>query len=244
MPFTFSHPAAVLPFSYLPKKYVSFTGLIVGSIIPDFEYFIHMKDVSYYSHTWAGVFWYDLPFGIIVCFLFHNLVRDSIIPQLPEFVAARCLHCFRFNWNNWFRKKWAVIILCIIVGTASHLIWDQLTHETTHTIEQTNYIKSKSLPAKEIIVYYTYWGLNSIVGILLLAVSFYKMPEQKNSIILPANKNYWPLVLLLSSIILMVRFIIKPENNLVTIIDSCIAAFLFALLLTSLWQRKKTILYE
>ncbi|WP_113654854.1 DUF4184 family protein, partial [Pedobacter namyangjuensis] len=30
MPFTFSHPAIVLPLTYLPKKWFSLTGLVIG----------------------------------------------------------------------------------------------------------------------------------------------------------------------------------------------------------------------
>ncbi|WP_262496247.1 DUF4184 family protein [Flavobacterium piscis] len=39
MPFTFSHPAIILPLKYLPKNWISLTGLIIGSLTPDFEYF-------------------------------------------------------------------------------------------------------------------------------------------------------------------------------------------------------------
>lgn len=56
MPFTFSHPAIILPFKYLPNRWISMTGLIIGSLTPDFEYFIRMKIESYYSHTNAGLF--------------------------------------------------------------------------------------------------------------------------------------------------------------------------------------------
>ena len=33
MGFTFSHPALIFPFNYLPKKYYSLNGLVVGSIL-------------------------------------------------------------------------------------------------------------------------------------------------------------------------------------------------------------------
>jgi hypothetical protein len=42
MPFTFAHPAIVLPLKHLPKRWYSLTGLIIGSMTPDFEYFIRM----------------------------------------------------------------------------------------------------------------------------------------------------------------------------------------------------------
>ena len=40
MPFTFSHPAAVLPLRLLPRHWFSLTGLVIGSMVPDFEYFL------------------------------------------------------------------------------------------------------------------------------------------------------------------------------------------------------------
>lgn len=59
MPFTFSHPAIVLPLTSLPKRCISVTGFVIGSLTPDFEYFIRMKVKSEYSHTISGLFWFD-----------------------------------------------------------------------------------------------------------------------------------------------------------------------------------------
>jgi len=77
MPFTFSHPAIVLSLSYLPKRWVSMVGLIIGSMVPDFEYFMRMKVKSIYSHTWPGLFWFDLPLGLILMFIYQILVKDN-----------------------------------------------------------------------------------------------------------------------------------------------------------------------
>jgi hypothetical protein len=81
MPFTFSHPAAILPLRWLPNKYYSLTGLIIGSMTPDFEFLIRMNVGSIYSHTLAGIFYFDIPVGIAICFLFHDVVRDDLIEQ-------------------------------------------------------------------------------------------------------------------------------------------------------------------
>ena len=50
MPFTFAHPAIVLPF-YKKPKFFSMTTLIIGSMSPDFEYFLRVKIKSDMSHT-------------------------------------------------------------------------------------------------------------------------------------------------------------------------------------------------
>lgn len=70
MPFTFSHPGAVLPLNFLPKKYFSMTALVIGSMAPDFEYFFRMRAQSYYSHRWSGMFWFDLPWLLFLPLFF------------------------------------------------------------------------------------------------------------------------------------------------------------------------------
>ena len=39
MPFTFSHPAIVLPLTFLRRQWFSLTGLAVGSLTRDVKYF-------------------------------------------------------------------------------------------------------------------------------------------------------------------------------------------------------------
>lgn len=236
MPFTFSHPAAILPFSYLSKKYVSFTGLIVGSMIPDFEYFANFSDKSLYSHTWSGLFWFDLPLALIVCFVFHNLVRNPLIENLPAPVLLRCTHCLNFNWNAWFRRKWLIICLCILLGAASHIVWDHLTHETTDHLQQTQYIQNKNIPRKDTVVYYGWWGLNSAVGAILLLFSFWKMPVQKRWK-RHSSDTYWPLISICFVLIFIARLLFNDQLNIIDLVDTCISCFLLALILVPLIQK-------
>jgi hypothetical protein len=77
MPFTFSHPAILIPLRVLPKNLFSITGLVIGSLIPDFEYFLRLKLKSDHSHTLSGIFWFDLPVSLFFCFIFHLIVRKQ-----------------------------------------------------------------------------------------------------------------------------------------------------------------------
>jgi hypothetical protein len=95
MPFTFSHPAIVIPLA-AKKIRLSATGLIVGSMAPDFEYFIRMKNVSRYSHTAMGLFWFDLPLALLLCFIYHLIVRNSLFDNLPAFLKER-LMVYKFS---------------------------------------------------------------------------------------------------------------------------------------------------
>lgn len=121
MPFTFSHPAIILPLSYLPKKWFSLTGLIVGSLTPDFEYFIRMRVESNFSHTFYGVFWFDLPLAIIISFIFHSIVKNQLFNNLPINIRSRILIFTEFDWNNYFKQHYFIVLISILIGVASHI---------------------------------------------------------------------------------------------------------------------------
>jgi len=135
MPFTFSHPAIVLPLKLLPKKWFSLTALVIGSLTPDFEYFIRMKVQSNFSHTILGVFWFDLPLGILLAFLFHNIVRNSLFDNLPLPLKSRLIGFNKFNWNRYFISNWHIASISFLLGAISHIFWDSFTHIHGHFVE-------------------------------------------------------------------------------------------------------------
>jgi hypothetical protein len=60
LPLTLAHPAAVLPF----RRWFVFSGLVIGSLAPDFEYFLYVPDSLRIGHTLPGVFLFCLPVGL------------------------------------------------------------------------------------------------------------------------------------------------------------------------------------
>jgi len=134
MPFTFSHPALVLPLRYLPKRWISMTGLVIGSMTPDFEYFFRMRVRSIYSHTIPGLFWFDLPVGLLLILVYNKIVKDKLIDHLPDQLNQR-LSQFKGNPESLSSPAYITIIaLSILVGGASHLLWDSFTHPTGYFV--------------------------------------------------------------------------------------------------------------
>lgn len=131
MPFTFSHPAIVLPLKNIFGKWVSLTGLIIGSLTPDFEYFIRMKIESSYNHTITGTLWFNLPLGILLCFAFHNIVKRPLIENTPNFIQSRMTILKESDWTRYFKQNWIIVSLSIIIGAYSHIFWDSFTHSNT-----------------------------------------------------------------------------------------------------------------
>jgi len=73
-----------------------------------------MRLQSDYSHALSGIFWFDLPLGILLAFIFHGIARNSLLSNLPAFLASRFSVFQTFNWTKHFKKNWLVIIISIL----------------------------------------------------------------------------------------------------------------------------------
>ncbi len=249
MPFTFSHPAIVLPVTYLPKKWYSLNGLIIGSITPDFEYFMRMKDYSKYSHTWTGLFWFDIPLGLFLLFIFHNVVRNVLIEYLPFSVNIRLSTFEKFNWNIYFRKNVIVVLISLVVGIASHLFWDSFTHEHEYfariipVLREPVYILSHHVSGARLFQY-----ISSFMGGIIMLIYIFTLPEgyntKKDNIL-----NFWLLVALVTICIVNLRLYLDTllnHHNHEDIIVTIISGMLIGITSLSflLRQRKKQEIYK
>jgi hypothetical protein len=233
MPFTFSHPAIVLPLTFLPRQWFSLTGLIIGSLTPDFEYFLRMRIKSNYSHTIDGLFWFDLPLGLLLAFIFHNIVRNSLYNNLPTFLKSRFLTFKQFNWNLQFKKNWFVVSISILIGAASHIFWDSFTHDNGYFIQKIPELQNsvvfldKQIPVLKILQH-----ASTLIGALIITFTIYKMPtneiETEN-----INLKYWTILAFITFTIISIRLLsgldFKQYGN---VIVTAISAGMISLILT------------
>lgn len=191
MPFTFAHPAVVVPVNYLFRKKVSYTGIIAGSLVPDFEYFLRVFHESYYTHTWAGLFYADLPGGLLLCFLYHNLIRKPFYTNAPLFVRWKMALFQSFSWNLFFVRKWKVVLFSILFGAFTHLVWDKFTHHTVPVLQSVAGYEQPSEPIDYGVTYSVFWDINSLIGVFLVLYAFFLLPASKK---INTNQNkapYW-----------------------------------------------------
>jgi len=235
MPFTFSHPAIFLLLKKLPKKWFSLTGLIIGSIVPDFEYFLQMRISSVHSHTSLGVFWYNLPLAVILTFIFHLAVRNQLINNLPIYFRNRLTIYLNFDWNQFAKRHWLKIIISILIGIYSHLFWDSFTHFDGFFVHKTAFLSQKvSFWGFKIPIFKILQHSSSIVGAVLIAKFFHHLPMCSNNET-KIKMPFWVLLIALTTIIFSFRFVLMPElNQLGNLIVSMISSFLFSLILASL----------
>lgn len=237
MPFTFCHPAIVLPLNRI--KGLSLTGLIAGSIAPDFEYFIRMSDKRVYTHTWSGFLWIDTPLALLLTFLFHNVVRNPLIHNAPIDFQRRLNQYTDFNWNFYFKKHWLIVIACLIIGIISHLAWDGFTHENGYFVKYLPLLTA-AIPVGtfRIEVHMLLQVASSIVGGLIIFYALWQLPSDPKT---GVNKNYfsfWKNVALLTIGIFIVRLFFGISHEIEDVAIPAISAFLIALVLMAFLSPK------
>lgn len=232
MPFTFSHPAIVLPLTFLPRQWFSLTGLIIGSLTPDFEYFLRMRIKSNYSHTIDGLFWFDLPLGLLLAFLFHNIVRNRLFENLPTFKKSRFATFKNFDWSRHFKQNWLVVTISILIGAASHIFWDSFTHDHGYFVQTIPTLQnSVDFLGRQISILKILQHSSTLLGGIIIGFAIYKMPTYKTE-----NENinlkYWAILAGLTLTIILIRLLcgldFKQYGNLIV---TSISAGLISLIL-------------
>ena len=120
MPFTLSHPAAIAPLWPLARRArLPLAALAIGAMVPDFEYFIHMRPLALWGHSIAGLFVFCLPVGL------GTLAAWELVMRAP----TRRLLGFEPDAPEAHTPSWWLLgAAAIVIGAATHIVWDGLTH--------------------------------------------------------------------------------------------------------------------
>ncbi len=239
MPFTFSHPAIVLPLHPL-SKWFSMSALIIGSLTPDFEYFIRMQMKGHYGHTLSGIFWFDLPIAFIFYFIFHMIVRDPLITNLPDFIKAR-FSSYQFQYSRKLdRVNLGILTISCLIGICSHIFWDSFTHLNGFFVQESSFLQSNlSFLSGEFPVYKIFQHGSSLLGGLFIVFAVIKLPDAKikQSTGRRGKFKYWGKVFFITMLVLLIRFQTGLHWNApVEVVVNLISASLIALILVSFWQ--------
>lgn len=206
---------------------MSLTGLVVGSITPDFEYFIRMQKLSLYSHSLPGVLFFNLPTGILLTFIYHGIVHKPLIYNLPSSLRARLLPYVGLNWIETFRKNWLVIMVSLMVGTLTHLMWDSFVFAVVH------YFNSGF--EEEQLSYYNFWGLNSVLGAGIICFALLQLPAAEKRKVRNWSVWYWSIVASTAMIVFTLRALAGEHLFIRDYIVSLVTATIAGLILASIF---------
>jgi hypothetical protein len=135
MPFTPAHPAVVVPLARRWPGYFVLSALVVGSMAPDFEYFVYLSPVRTIGHDLVGIPLLCVPTGLAVLWLFEIVLKKPIALLLPRQIRERLLpSCEPLAFLP--AGQSVAILLSLAVGASSHIAWDSLTHANGWVVER------------------------------------------------------------------------------------------------------------
>jgi len=230
MPFTFSHPAIILPLAKINSRYMSASALIIGSMSPDFEYFIRMRLKQVHGHNIAGAFYFDLPVTLLSLFLFHLLVRDALIEHLPEFLRKKYERFYQMNWVAYAKERWYVIIYSALIGIMSHLFWDAFTHAPGYFVQFIPFLQQELLIFNVSIPSYDFMQLISTLtgGFVILLVIVWPGRDQFEWRHFLKPLKYVTVVLLISILVMLLRGVSNLNEFIATSISGTLIGMMIA----------------
>ncbi|HTU68159.1 MAG TPA: DUF4184 family protein [Steroidobacteraceae bacterium] len=166
MPFTVSHAAAVLPLQRLTRSRIPLAAMMIGSMAPDFGYFLPMGVGRDDTHDFDGLFLFCLPVGLAVWLLFVRVLERPTIELLPQRWRERIPRS-----DDVSLKALVLAGIGILIGALTHLAWDAFTHANTSVSDLFPFIYAKMFEfrGRNIRLFHVLQYASSVGGLLALA---------------------------------------------------------------------------
>lgn len=234
MPFTFAHPAAVVLCTRWRATESLLAAFVIGSMSPDFEYFLRLRMLSYYSHSFKGVFTFCVPVGLVIFLLYRLVVAEPLTGNLPAWFRTRLA-----GPPGMDRRKPAVLMLAAVsaaigLGALTHILWDGFTHG--HGL----FVSGNATLVREIAGIPIYKFLqhgSTLAGFAVIGYWFYRRPVQRLSAAPPPAVSYWVAAALGWAFWLVLLRQWSPAPGPVTWLLLGIDALFLCLVTAGLWAR-------
>jgi|GEM_PF-2836977 len=121
MPYTFVHPAYVLPFRRWWPKVFDFSALVMGSFAPDLDIIYRFSETRHHIFTYSAsnILFMILPIAVILSIYMRLVMLPIFTTGLPAFNRQAILETL---------KKLPVIIFSALAAILLHVFIDDITH--------------------------------------------------------------------------------------------------------------------
>jgi hypothetical protein len=165
VPFTLSHPAAVIP---LARGRMVPSALVVGSMAPDLPYFFSMGEQRGATHDPLGIVTIDMVLGLALFAVFHVVWKRPLVAPAPSWVRRRLA-----GPADGFRRSMIVWVPpSLLVGTITHVLWDAFTHRHHSFAEALPWLVTTSVAGLELFRWLQYGS--GVLGIAVIALWLYR----------------------------------------------------------------------
>jgi hypothetical protein len=164
VPFTISHAAAVLPLHRWSGHRLPLSALMIGSMAPDFGYFFSHDASRQLTHGFPGLFIFALPAGLIVWLFYVYVLEKATITLLSDRWHTRFAHTDAITAPLVARAA-----LAIVLGAATHILWDAFTHRGTFVTNAIPLLNGPTPGFGWLPIYHLLHGLSTAAGLVILA---------------------------------------------------------------------------
>ena len=174
VPFTISHAAAALPLRRIGKFRLPLAAVMIGSMSPDYAYFMAGGFERVETHSLPGIFVFCWPVSVALWLAFVHVLERPTTALLPENWRTR----FPPSTREWSFRTLALASVAALLGALTHLAWDSFTHPGT--------VMTNAIPLlREVAFRFDGWHLrwfavlqilSSVFGLVVLGIWAWKQP--------------------------------------------------------------------
>lgn len=138
---------------------------------PDFPYITGSAAYRALGHRFPGLLEFTLPASVAALWLFHNVLKRPVFGLLPAGFQQR-LHGELGEFKFGGASRFLAILGSIVLGIATHVIWDSFTHAYTWPWYRFVWLQGRIRIPKIGLVptYYAMQYGSTILGLLILVV--------------------------------------------------------------------------
>ncbi|HUL74413.1 MAG TPA: DUF4184 family protein [Vicinamibacterales bacterium] len=160
MPVTPAHTVVAWPLKKIAPA-LPLSALVIGTMSPDYEYFLRLAPIARVAHQPAGVIFFCLPVSMLAWVVFRRLVRPALVDLFPPGLA-RALGSPSTSWP--------LALAAAALGAVSHVAWDGFTHQNDWAVRALPALRTQPLPDLVPLPWYKLLQhASSAVGLILLA---------------------------------------------------------------------------
>lgn len=150
------------------------SALVVGSLAPDFRYFLNLAPRSHIGHSFKGIFIFCLPVGLAVLWIFQRIMKLPLISLAPQSHQQRLVTLAKpFLWGG--ASRFALIVASLLLGAVSHLAWDAFTHDSGLVVRN---VPDMRVPLEEFGTHRPLYNVlqhgSSILGLVILVFWYWR----------------------------------------------------------------------
>lgn len=213
MPFTFAHPAAVLPLRKLCPRYLNLPALMIGSLMPDSGYYLHNWVWSISGHSFMGTLTFDVPAGLLALSVFYLSLRPiaSLFPSPHKEAVISVCPTIKLPSI----KGILIAALSIFIGAWTHIIWDGFTHANGWCVHKFAAVTPTlfEIDSYKVNIWHLLQHASTIFGLGILLSAYHQYVERQQAAGTNTAKNS-PQKLLLLGVLLILPVVLAAGQSL------------------------------